>query len=149
MIGVIGADAADELARVHAASFDKAWSARDISRMLANPAAIALAASNSNIVGFVLAWAAAGDGEILTIAVTPSHRRRGLAASLLKALAPAAAERGAVALHLDVAETNIAARALYGKLGYRQVGRRCGYYATPGGPVDALVLRLDLDPAPA
>jgi ribosomal-protein-alanine N-acetyltransferase len=49
-------------------------------------------------------------------------------------------------MFLEVAETNAAARALYLRRGYRQVGLRRGYYA-PG--LDALVLRRTLTPAAA
>ena len=94
--------------------------------------------------GFVMAWAAAGDGEILTLAVAPEARRLGVGAALAAAAAHAAFARGAGRLHLEVAEANLAARALYAKLGFAQVGRRQAYCA---GAEDALVLRgaLPLD----
>ena len=52
---------------------------------------------------------------------------------------------GAVRLFLEVAEDNVAARALYERAGFGQIGRRKAYYAAPdGGRTDALVLALDL-----
>lgn len=148
MIEPAGAGDIDAMARLHAACFDTSWSADAISRMLDNPAALAVAARRPTFAGFAMAWVAAGDAEVLTVAVSPERRRTGVGASLLTAVAAAALARGARTLHLDVAETNAAARALYAKLGYREIGRRRGYYVTESGPVDALVLRLDLEPAP-
>ncbi|MBY0562654.1 MAG: GNAT family N-acetyltransferase [Hyphomonadaceae bacterium] len=149
MIEVVDASAVGELTRVHAACFDKAWPPEEIARMLDNPASIAVAAREASVIGFAMAWAAAGDAEILTVAVLPEARRKGVAKALLSAVAAVAVARGAVAIHLDVAETNAAARALYRALGYREISSRPRYYATESGPVDALVLRLDLDPSSA
>jgi ribosomal-protein-alanine N-acetyltransferase len=47
-------------------------------------------------------------------------------------------------MHLEVAEHNDAARALYAKLGYEEAGRRAAYYAGEGGAVDAIVMRRTL-----
>lgn len=146
MINEAKADDVGAMARVHAACFDKAWSADAIGRMLANPAALALIVRSPAVRGFVMAWVAAGDAEVLTLAVTPAHQRKGIGEILMRALADVARARGAAGVHLDVAGTNVAARGLYGKLGYQDVGRRSAYYASESGPVDALVLRLALHP---
>ena len=95
-----------------------------------------------------MAWAAAGDAEMLTVAVVPEARRRGLGAALVTAAGVAALVRGAASMHLEVAENNEAARALYAKLGYEEAGRRHAYYAGEGGSVDAIVMRRTL-PRPA
>ena len=65
-----------------------------------------------------MAWAAAGDSELLTVAVMPEFRRKGVGASLVTAVSVAALVRGAATMHLEVAVDNDAARALYAKLGY-------------------------------
>jgi ribosomal protein S18 acetylase RimI-like enzyme len=39
---------------------------------------------------------------------------------------------------------NDAARTLYKQFGFSVVGRRRGYYRTPGGVQDALIMRLPL-----
>jgi len=88
--------------------------------------------------GFVLARVAADEAEILTLAVAPAARRRGLARALLRRAANEAAAAGATSLFLEVADDNAAARALYAAEGFTEVGRRRRYY--PGGG-DALVLR--------
>jgi ribosomal-protein-alanine N-acetyltransferase len=89
----------------------------------------------------VLARVAAGEAEILTLAVVPGARRRGLGAALMQAALARAAEAGAREMFLEVAEGNEAARRLYGALGFAGVGRRPRYYSDGR---DALVLRRSL-----
>ena len=111
-------------------------------------AVFALIARDAEPQGFVMAWTAAGDAEILTVAVVPEARRRGLGSSLVTAASAAALVRGAASMHLEVAESNEAARALYAKLGYEEAGRRHAYYAGEGGSVDAIVMRRALPRPP-
>jgi GNAT superfamily N-acetyltransferase len=63
--------------------------------------------------------AAAGTWAGLTaIEVDPGYRRRGLGATVTRALAAAAAGRGLTGLYLQVEEENAVARALYHRLGF-------------------------------
>ena len=96
-------------------------------------------------VGFVLARLAAGEGEILTVAVARTHRRQGLGWQLMDAVLRELHAQRAEALFLEVDETNAPAIALYRRLGFRQVGHRPNYYrSTEHGPTGALVMRRDL-----
>ena len=144
MIEAAGVDGCELLAELHACAFDKPWSAAEIGKLLENPAVFALISRDSAPRGFVLAWAAAGDAEILTVAVVPEARRKGVGAALVTSAGVAALVRGASSMHLEVAEDNEAARALYRKLGYEEAGRRAAYYAGEGGAVDAIVMRRTL-----
>lgn len=144
MIEPASIDACDTLANLHARAFDKPWTAPELAKLLANTAVFALIARDPDPQGFVMAWTAAGDAEILTVAVVPEARRRGLGSSLVTAASAAALVRGAASMHLEVAESNVAARSLYAKLGYQEAGRRHAYYAGEGGSVDAIVMRRAL-----
>jgi ribosomal-protein-alanine N-acetyltransferase len=96
-------------------------------------------------VGFVLARLAGGEGEILTIAVARSQRRQGLGWQLMDAVLRELHAERAEALFLEVDETNVAAIALYRRLGFREVGKRANYYqSSENGPTGALVMRRDL-----
>jgi ribosomal-protein-alanine N-acetyltransferase len=100
-------------------------------------------------VGLILMRAIAGEAEVLTLAVEPSHRRRGVARALLRAGLTQAAASGAEEVFLEVAADNVAALALYRAEGFREAGHRGGYYRRPGGAaVDALVLRRTLNRVP-
>ncbi len=132
------------LAELHAQAFPKPWSEAEIAKLLENPAVFAILARDPEPQGFVMAWAAAVDSEILTLAVVPDARRKGVGAALVTAAGVAALVRGAATVHLEVAENNTPARALYRKLGYEEAGRRQAYYFGEGGAVDALVLKRAL-----
>jgi [ribosomal protein S18]-alanine N-acetyltransferase len=144
MIEAVGADAAELLGQLHARAFAKPWSMAEIAKLMENPAVFVLVSRNTGPQGFTMAWAAAGDAELLTVAVTPEARRRGVGASLVSAAGVTALSRGAASMHLEVAEDNLAARALYAKLGYEEAGRRQAYYAGEGGFVDAIVMKRTL-----
>ncbi len=144
MIEAVGIDAAALLAGLHARAFEKPWTEAELAKLLDNQAVFALIARAPAPQGFVLAWVAAGDAEILTVAVVPEARRKGVGASLVTAAGVTALVRGAAHMHLEVAEDNSAARALYVKLGYEEAGRRHAYYGGEGGAVDALVMRRAL-----
>jgi [ribosomal protein S18]-alanine N-acetyltransferase len=124
------------LASLHAVCFPKPWDAAAISALLVTPGTFAFAHED----GFVLARVAGAEAEILTLAVAPLARGRGLGRALLQAVITKAAKMGAANLFLEVGVDNPAALALYAGLGFAKVGTRKAYY--DGG--DALVLRLSL-----
>ncbi|QGZ96959.1 GNAT family N-acetyltransferase [Terricaulis silvestris] len=144
MIEAARAEQAELLGDLHARAFDKGWSASEIAKLMENTAVFALISRGADAQGFVMAWAAAGDAELLTVAVVPEARRKGVGASLVTSAGVAALVRGAASMHLEVAEDNAAARALYAKLGYEEAGRRHAYYAGEGGSVDAIVMHRTL-----
>jgi ribosomal-protein-alanine N-acetyltransferase len=144
VIEAAGADQADLLADLHARAFDKPWTQPEIAKLLENGAVFAILARGPAPQGFVMGWAAAGDAELLTVAVVPEARRRGVGAALVTSAGVTALVRGAVSMHLEVAEDNAAARALYAKLGYEEAGRRPAYYGGARGSVDAIVMRRNL-----
>src|SRR5690606_7715865 len=99
-------------------------------------------------VGFVLARLAAGEGEILTVAVARAHRRQGLGWRLMAAVLRELHGQRAEALFLEVDEANAPAIALYRRPAPSAGGKRPRYYASAQGPArgksGALVMRRDL-----
>ena len=100
-----------------------------------------MAEEDDKVVGYVVALDGADVGDILNLAVTEGGRRRGLGRALVEAIVDRLAERGVREVFLEVRESNAPARALYTALGFKEVGRRKGYYRRP--VEDAIVLRLD------
>ena len=92
--------------------------------------------------GFLVARFNGTECELENIVVSIAERRRGLASQLLNSLIAAAAERRADKILLEVRESNAAARGLYEKFGFRQLGRRKSYYSGP--QEDALQYALSL-----
>jgi ribosomal-protein-alanine N-acetyltransferase len=84
---------------------------------------------------------AAGEAEILSIAIAPKQRGRGLSRPLLDLNLRRLAGLGARTVFLEVDENNAPARALYRRAGFADVGRRKSYYQSGA---NALVLRRDL-----
>jgi ribosomal-protein-alanine N-acetyltransferase len=78
--------------------------------------------------------------QLDSMAVHPSHRRRGLGAALLREVLSWAAQYGAHHFSLEVRASNTAAIALYQGFGFRPEGRRPGYYTHP--EEDALLLGI-------
>lgn len=128
------------LALVHATAFERPWSIETFEAFLAEPGTCALIDDD----GFILWRAVGGEAEILTLAVAPAARRRGLARCLVAQMLDLAARSGAQSMFLEVSDQNTAAMALYTGAGFEVAGRRAGYYETSAGRQDALIMRLAL-----
>lgn len=136
----------EHMAELHAEAFDLPWSADDFQGLFATPGMIVAAAGDLD--GFILLRVVADEAEILTLAVRPSARRRGLGLALVTAAQAVAAERGADALWLEVAADNDAALALYDRAAFDEAGRRRGYYRrADGSRMDAVLMRRTLNTA--
>jgi [ribosomal protein S18]-alanine N-acetyltransferase len=98
---------------------------------------------DSKLQAFLVARFSAADCELENLVVSESERCRGLASELVRSLIASARERNLERILLEVRESNEAARALYGKLGFQENGRRKGYYRQP--PEDAILLVLTLN----
>jgi [ribosomal protein S18]-alanine N-acetyltransferase len=134
------------LAALHASAFEEAWSTEAFASLLVAPNAFAILAFEDKApAGFILARTAAGEAEIVSIAVATGLRCRGIGRRLIAGAAQKAHAAGAESMFLEVGEDNAAARALYGAQGFFEVGRRKAYYRRTGlEPADALVLRAGL-----
>ena len=87
------------------------------------------------------------EAEILTVGVVRSARRLGIGTVLLTDLLDEATRRRAGVVFLEVRVDNVAARALYEREGFTELGIRRGYY--DGGRVDALTMsRATVLPGP-
>ena len=161
----IGGDDAPALARLHALAFDApegSWGAGEFATLLGQPGTFGFRAVRPAPAplpgplavfqppveprGFVLVREvpgkgdARGEAEVLTIAVHPAWQGRGIGRLLMDGALRELYARRTGALFLEVDEGNAPALALYHRLGFREVGRREGYYAGS----TALTMRLDL-----
>ena len=143
----IGPSAAQDCARLHATSFAHPWSAAEFETLLAATSAVADGAlvRGQRLIGFALSRYAAGEAEILSIAVAKSERGKGVGRALMNAHLARLAAAGAASVFLEVEPGNASALALYHRLGFERVGERKGYYRKPGAvAASALTLRCDL-----
>jgi [ribosomal protein S18]-alanine N-acetyltransferase len=132
------------LAALHAGSFQRAWSDGEFVELLRQPNIVAhRAAIGGSLAGFILSRMVSSEAEILSMAVSSSQRSKGLGGQLLHLHLRRLAGLGIGAVFLEVAEDNVPARRLYRRAGFRDVGRREGYYPEGKGSA-AFVLRRDL-----
>ena len=137
---------APQLAALQAQALPPGWPAADIAASCGDANRIVLKAmAGGGLLGFAILQWAAGEAELLSIAVAQEARRRGAASLIMKAVLGICREKPVSRVYLEVAEGNRAALKLYGRLGFCVVGRRRNYYqaATPV-PETALVMRLDI-----
>jgi len=129
---------------LHRASFHRGWSDGEFEQLLLDRNILAHRASiGRNLAGFILSRMVADEAEILSVAVIAARRSKGLARRLLDLHLRRLAGLGARTVFLEVDEANVPARRLYRRAGFREVGRRNGYYPA-GKSSAALVLRRDL-----
>ncbi len=140
-----GRDAA-AIAALHGDSFRRGWSEEDVETLIADRQVCThRAMRGANLIGFIMSRRAGEEAEILSVAVSRARRGRGLARSLLNLHLRRLAGLGVRAVFLEVDEQNIPAIRLYGRAGFREVGRRPNYYPGDEGTASgALVLRRDL-----
>lgn len=98
----------------------------------------------NELLGYFVLLVAAGEGHLLNLSVAAVRQRSGHGSALLKEAMHLARSRAAQHLFLEVRPSNLAAKALYGRFGFREAAVRPGYYPAHGGREDALVLSLAL-----
>ncbi len=137
---------AARLAAIHGASFHRGWGDGEFEAMLRERNTLVQRLRlRSNVIGFAVSRMAADEAEILSIAVTASHRGQGFSRDLLLTHLGHLAGRGVRTVFLEVEENNQPARRLYERLGFTVTGRRERYYREAGGQeLNALVMRRDL-----
>ena len=118
----------DKMLAIEKQSFGKeAFTRQHIVYLMSDYNAVALAARvNDEIEGFVIARIDTDGnlplGHILTLDVSPSHRRKGIAQKLLRETEALLKQKGVNECRLEVREDNVAAITLYRKLGYKKIG---------------------------
>lgn len=147
--GHLDARHARDVAALHRqGGFARCWEPGECAALLADDSVAAdgvFPGQASRPAGFVMSRQAADEAEILSIVIAPGQRRSGLAANLLGAHLSRLAGKGVAQVFLEVEEGNVAAERLYRHLGFREVGRRKGYYPKPDGTrATAIAMRLDL-----
>lgn len=132
----------DAVAALEQENFSLPWSRRSIASELDNPLALWLVAvENGRVLGYVGSQSVLDEADMMNLAVSADARRRGVGRALVEALVERLAGRNVKSLTLEVRASNAPAIALYGALGFAQVGRRPRYYQNPRE--DALILRKE------
>lgn len=94
--------------------------------------------------GYAVLNAAAGEAHLLNLSIAAPWQRRGLGTALLAYVIDHIGKINIFTLFLEVRVSNAAARDLYARAGFREVGMRRGYYPAYQGREDAIVLEYRL-----
>lgn len=94
------------------------------------------------VIGYLIWMRAIDECHLLTITVHPDYQGRGFGRQLLEYVIQSAQQKHLSLVFLEVRESNVAAISLYEKFGFKRVGLRKNYYATPTGSEHALLYQL-------
>lgn len=132
-----------QVAALEAICFRDPWSEKSVASELSNPLSHWLVAVEDDaVLGYIGSQTVLDESDMMNVAVSPAHRRKGIAEALVLALADALREKGSVKLTLEVRASNAPAITLYEKLDFKPIGLRKNYYRNP--KEDALILQKEL-----
>ena len=132
------------LLEIELVSFPVPWSAGMfmIQLGLADETENLVVLRGDRIIGYISSWYGYEEVHILSIAVAPDERGSDAAAMLLSAVEENSAKKGCLKAVLEVRVSNGRPIRFYEKHGFKQVGRRKGYYSDSGE--DALILDKEI-----
>lgn len=131
-----------QIAELEKLCFSDPWNEASVASELDNPLSLWLVALDGDrVAGYVGSQSVMGEADMMNVAVHPDYRRQGIAERLIAALIERLRSNEVYCLLLEVRASNEPAKALYGKLGFAEVGRRKNYYRNP--KEDALILRKE------
>ena len=122
-----------------AAELSRSWSRVLVAAETSAPVGSALA-------GFAVFWVVADEIHVISVAVHPEQRRRGVARTLLEAMRGLTADGASRVALLEVRVSNDAAIGLYRSIGFQPDGVRSCYY---DDGEDAQLMSLPLRDAPS
>lgn len=135
-----------EVLPVEQAAYEFPWTRGNfIDSLHAGYPAQVLRDDRAGLLGYFVAMSGVDEMHLLNITVAPAHQGRGHALYMLDAVQALARSRSAEQLWLEVRVSNMRARKVYERYGFRSVGLRKGYYpAAMGLREDAIVMSLAL-----
>jgi ribosomal-protein-alanine N-acetyltransferase len=131
------------MAKIEILCFSSPWSFEAILREIRENelARYIVCEENSRVVAYAGLWVVLNEGHIMNVAVHPDFREKGMGAAVLESLIERTGrESGVTDFTLEVRASNDAAIRLYERAGFREEGRRQGYYSEPCE--DAVVMWL-------
>lgn len=136
----MNADHLDEVAELERICFSAPWSRNMLAEELDNALSAFLVAldDDGRVAGYAGVQVVLDEGYITNVAVRPDCRKQGVASQLLKVFIDFAQGNKLAFLTLEVRASNYDAITLYGRKGFRSVGRRKNYYEHP--KEDAIIM---------
>ena len=97
---------------------------------------------NEVLAGYICFWIFANETHLMNVAVHPEWRGKGFGERLLCKMIEIGISEGAKTAWLEVRPSNLGARSLYEKTGFKEVGFRPRYYKETNE--DAIIMCLPL-----
>jgi len=113
--------------RLNRENFSEYWSRESLFSALESGYDLLLCEDDGAPVAYLLSLTILDEIQIMQIAVSSVYRRQGLAILMTQRLASTASE--VATIMLEVRHSNMAARTLYRRLGFKEVGYRRNYYS--------------------
>lgn len=120
------------IADIEAECFTTPESENSVRSVIENPVYEAFVAEiDGEISGHTITMSTVGDMDILSVAVRPVFRKKGIGQKLMENLIAKAYENNIYDVFLEVRKSNIAAISLYEKMGFEKIGERKNFYDLP------------------
>lgn len=120
----------DDVYLVGELSLHVAWSKSEIGKELNNKLAkYFISVIDNKAVGFGGMWIIADEANVTNIAVHPDYRGKGLGKQILSSMIEYCKDNKVTDMTLEVRASNIVAQNLYSSFGFKEEGRRKGFYA--------------------
>ncbi|HEX8989714.1 MAG TPA: ribosomal protein S18-alanine N-acetyltransferase [Rhodocyclaceae bacterium] len=120
------------------------WTRGNFADSLASRYEACIALRDGVLTGYAVMMMVIDEAHLLNISIALGQQRRGLGGELLDHLFDTARAAGAARMLLEVRPSNVAGIALYRRFGFREIGRRRGYYPAHGGREDGIVMERGL-----
>ena len=106
------------------------WTPERVTRNLGRHETLVLTARDSeHLAGFAIMQFGEERAHLSLLAVRPDYQRQGVARSMLEWLTESALIAGIASLHLELRESNLAARRFYLAQGFAETARIARYYS--------------------
>ena len=99
---------------------------------------------DDEIIGYAMMSMAAEEAHLLNLCIRPALQGRGYGGALLDEMLDLALAKATKMVFLEVRASNVAARQLYLRYGFNEIGIRPHYYPGTGSREDALVFAREL-----
>lgn len=137
----------DAIERIEIASYPTPWSRSMFVAEIGKQSSLSVGSvlPGGELIGYLVLSRYVDAWHVMNVAVDPGHRRRGIAAAMLRHVLDLTHDGSLRGYTLEVRVSNLAARALYEGFGFVSRGTRPGYYTD--NREDALIMWKDADGA--
>jgi ribosomal-protein-alanine N-acetyltransferase len=144
VLDVMKEDDLSDIIAIERVSFTNPWSGPLFRNELSSPGSRQMIAKISGrTIGYICSNLIIDEANILDVAVHPDFRGRGVASALIEETMDHLKGQGCRAIFLEVRISHIHAHKMYDKYGFKVIGTRKGYYASPVEDAAIMVHRVD------